>query len=217
MLSQSEENYLKAIFNLSQSDDRVSTNNIAEALNTKPSSVTDMMQKLSEKGLIDYVKYQGVCLTVEGRNRAISIIRNSRLWEVFLVEKLGYAWDEVHAIAEQLEHVHSDSLVDRLDAYLNFPTKDPHGDPIPDKKGRILAHRNELLSSLEQGDHCSIVGVKDSSSAFLKYLDRQQITLGTELCVRHVEEFDQSMIIEKSGKTFSVSHQTAQNIFVKKL
>jgi DtxR family Mn-dependent transcriptional regulator len=216
MLSQTEENYIKTIFNLSPSGKRVSTNQIADTLDTKPSSVTDMIQRLSEKKLVHYVKYQGVSLTSSGLERAVAIIRNSRLWEVFLVDKLGYSWDEVHAIAEQLEHVRSETLIDRLDRFLNFPEIDPHGDPIPNKKGEMAPRKSHLLSSVLPGEECSIVGVKDSSSDFLKYLDRLKIKLGTLLKVIRVEKYDQSITLESSGESLVISHQTAQNLFIKK-
>ena len=172
MLSQTEENYLKAIYSLSvHSTKSASTNAIAKKLNTKASSVTDMIQKLSEKELVDYKKYKGSTLTKTGFDVSVDIVRKHRLWEVFLVNHLNYNWDEVHDLAEQLEHVNSDSLIDRLDDFLGFPTHDPHGDPIPDKNGIIEHHKNIMLSSISENKNCVIVGVKDSSSALLYCLD----------------------------------------------
>ena len=135
----SEENYLKTIYHLTTaSDAEVSTNAIAEKMETKASSVTDMLKKLAEKGLINYKKYQGVSLTQDGKLAAKMSVRKHRLWEVFLVEKLGFSWDEVHDIAEQLEHIKSEKLINKLDDFLDNPTEDPHGDPIPDREGRII-------------------------------------------------------------------------------
>lgn len=153
MFTYSEENYIKTIFHLEQKAlEGVSTNAIAEQMDTKASSVTDMIKKLSEKGVINYVKYQGVTLTQEGRKTALSIIRKHRLWEVFLVETLDFSWDEVHEIAEQLEHIHSEKLIDRLDKLLDFPKYDPHGDPIPTKDGTFSERDKILLSELTVGE-----------------------------------------------------------------
>ena len=215
-LSYTEENYLKAIFSLSKkSGGAVSTNHIADKLATKPSSVTDMIKKLAEKKLVDYKKYQGVTLTNEGRKTAVSIIRNHRLWEVFLVEKLDFKWDEVHEFAEQLEHIKSDQLIERLDAFLNFPTHDPHGDPIPDKDGNIEQNLREPLSSIDKDKTCILVGVNDSSSDFLKFLDTSYIKLGSTIKVLHKEGFDNSMRILIDKNEISISHQITKNLLVK--
>jgi DtxR family Mn-dependent transcriptional regulator len=215
-LSYTEENYLKAIFSLSKkSEGAVSTNHIAEKLTTKPSSVTDMIKKLAEKKLVNYKKYQGVKLTSIGRETAVSIIRNHRLWEVFLVEKLDFKWDEVHEFAEQLEHIKSDKLIERLDAFLNFPTHDPHGDPIPDKDGNIEQHTREPLSNIGKNGTCILLGVNDSSSDFLKFLDKSNIKLGCTIKVLHKEEFDNSMHIQIDKNKISISHQITKNLLVK--
>src|SRR5690606_30039252 len=178
MFTYSEENYIKAIFHLQHiSVEGVSTNAIADQMDTKASSVTDMIKKLAEKDLINYVKYQGVTLTEKGRKTALSIIRKHRLWEVFLVEKLDFTWDEVHEVAEQLEHIHSEKLIDRLDKLLDFPKFDPHGDPIPSKDGKFQERDKILLSELPVGEGGICVGVKDSSSSFLKFLDKNGIAL----------------------------------------
>ncbi|MFC2109022.1 metal-dependent transcriptional regulator [Bacteroidota bacterium] len=216
-LSQTEENYLKAIFSLSLSLSKaVSTNAIAEKLETKASSVTDMIKKLSEKELVDYKKYQGVSLTVGGKALAIRIVRKHRLWEVFLVKHLNFRWDEVHDVAEQLEHVKSTKLISQLDEYLEFPTHDPHGDPIPDEDGNIDFHAGVMLSSITLSEKVVVVGVKDSSSSFLKYLDSSGIKLGSLVEVVHKEEFDNSMVIHIEGKRLSISNQISKNLFVKK-
>jgi DtxR family transcriptional regulator, Mn-dependent transcriptional regulator len=217
-LTQTEENYLKAIFSLSlEASKAVSTNAIAEKLATKASSVTDMVKKLSEKKLVNYKKYQGVALTVLGREIAVKIIRKHRLWEVFLVKHLDFSWDEVHDVAEQLEHVKSTKLVQQLDAFLEYPTHDPHGDPIPDAEGNIPVHTDLVLASLEVGASCILIGVKDTSTSFLKYLDSSEITLGTEIDIQHKEDFDNSMSLQIGEKKLSVSQQITKNLLVKKI
>lgn len=215
-MTHSEENYLKIIYHLSQQSGKgVSTNAIAGVMESKPSSVTDMVQKLAEKGLVDYKKYQGVLLTEEGTFAALMIIRKHRLWEVFLVEKLDFSWDEVHDVAEQLEHIKSDKLTDKLDAFLGFPTEDPHGDPIPDPKGNITAIDKKLLSEILPGKIVICVGVKDSSAQFLQYLDKQQIALGASIEVISREDFDNSVHLKIKDRQFSVSNKIASNLFVK--
>lgn len=212
----SEENYLKAIYHLSKHGTvSVSTNAIAEKMQTKASSVTDMVKKLDEKELVDYVKYQGVSLTEKGRLAATSVIRKHRLWEVFLVNELNFSWDEVHEVAEQLEHIKSEKLTNELDAFLDFPTHDPHGDPIPDKDGNIKATEKVLLSQLEEGQIGICVGVNDSSTDFLKYLDKQNIALGTEIKVVSKEAFDESMTIMTNDTSLSISKLISNNIYVK--
>ena len=216
MITLTEENYIKAIYHLGkQGAMTVSTNAIAQEMNTKASSVTDMVKKLSEKSYVVYKKYQGVSLTDEGKRIATGIIRKHRLWEVFLVEKLNFSWDEVHEVAEQLEHIKSDKLINQLDAFLEFPTHDPHGDPIPDKSGKIKKIDKILLSQAEVGDHCICVGVKDSSSEFLKYLDKNKIALGSNLTVSSKEPFDNSMTIKMDSGEFTISNVIANNLFVK--
>lgn len=217
MLSKSEENYLKAIYSISINTNKsVSTNQIANKLETKASSVTDMIKKLSDKGFVDYKKYQGTTLTVAGKNIAVKTLRSHRLWELFLVNNLAYNWDEVHELAEQLEHVKSNSLVDRLDRFLEFPSHDPHGDPIPDKYGNIEHHKNVMLSSIKKNDSCIIIGVKDSSSAFLKFLDNSKIKLDCLIKVIAKEEYDNSMIIQINESLLSISDQVSRNLYVKK-
>lgn len=216
-LTHTEENYLKAIYSLSSHKKKsVSTNNIAKKLHTKASSVTDMIKKLSEKGFISYKKYQGVHLSSLGEKIAVRIIRRHRLWEVFLVNKLNYNWDEVHDLAEQLEHIKSDSLIDKLDEFLNFPTHDPHGDSIPDKNGNMQQQKKVMLASIPIGKKCTVIGVKDSSP-FLKYLDALNIKLGSVLTIMDIIEFDKSMLIKNEGVSNAISHQIAQNLFVTKL
>src|SRR5690554_703429 len=175
----SEENYLKTIFHLEQhSEGSVSTNDIAERMNTKASSVSDMLRKLADKGLLNYVKYQGVTLSPKGRETALNVIRKHRLWEVFLVEKLNFNWDEVHDLAEELEHIQSDELTNRLDAFLGFPSFDPHGDPIPDMNLKLKKVDKELLFELTTGQSGIFVGIRDSNNDFLQFLDKLEIKVG---------------------------------------
>jgi DtxR family transcriptional regulator, Mn-dependent transcriptional regulator len=212
----SEENYLKAIYHLTSSTDtEVSTNGIAEMMETKASSVTDMLKKLAEKDLVNYKKYQGVSLTENGKSAAKMIVRKHRLWEVFLVEKLNFSWDEVHDIAEQLEHIKSEQLINRLDDFLGNPTEDPHGDPIPDANGRIVKIEKQLLSELTENQIGVCVGVKDTSSDFLKYLDKQEIALGSKIEFLSKESFDLSVKIKVDSKELSISNKIASNLFVK--
>nr|WP_294927071.1 metal-dependent transcriptional regulator [uncultured Flavobacterium sp.] len=212
----SEENYLKAIYHLTASNDaEVSTNAIAEMMDTKASSVTDMLKKLAEKDLVNYKKYQGVSLTENGRLSAKMIVRKHRLWEVFLVEKLHFTWDEVHDIAEQLEHIKSEQLINRLDDFLGNPTEDPHGDPIPDANGRIIKIEKHLLSELTESQIGICVGVKDTSSEFLKYLDKQEIALGSRIEFLSKESFDLSVKIKIDARELSISNKIASNLFVK--
>lgn len=213
-----EENYLKAIYHISQySNSGISTNAIAKKVNSKASSVTDMLKKLADKNLITYIKYKGVNLTEEGRLKAIDIVRKHRLWEVFLVDKLNFSWDEVHDIAEQLEHIKSPKLINELDAFLDFPTHDPHGDPIPDKNGQIQRTNKIVLSKALVGERYTCVGVIDSSSEFLKYLDKYEIGIGTEISVEDKEAFDQSMTFKINDRVMVMSKAITNNMYVKKL
>ncbi|MFT6064570.1 MAG: DtxR family Mn-dependent transcriptional regulator [Paraglaciecola sp.] len=217
MFTLSEENYLKAIYHLeSGSKKGISTNAIAKSLETKASSVTDMIKKLSEKEVVLYIKYQGVTLTEFGRKTAANIVRKHRLWEVFLVEKLNFSWDEVHDVAEQLEHIKSPKLINQLDALLGFPTHDPHGDPIPDKEGNVNTIDKILLSTLHKDESGFCVGVNDSSSEFLRFLDKKKITLGKKITVLEKEDFDDSLFIEIDGEKLSISKKIANNLYLKK-
>lgn len=216
IMTYSEENYLKAIYHLSLFQKKgVNTNAIAKMLDSKASSVTDMVKKLAEKSLVEYQKYQGVTLTEKGLLAAKMIVRKHRLWEVFLVEKLGFAWDEVHDVAEELEHIKSEKLIDKLDEFLEFPSEDPHGDPIPNAKGEIKKVDKKLLSELKVTQKSICVGVKDSSADFLKYLDKQQISLGSKLEIIEIEHFDLSMKVLVNGIEISLSNKIASNLFVK--
>lgn len=216
MHSFTEENYLKAIYHLSdQNSTEVTTNAIAEVTNTKAASVTDMLKKLADKKLINYIKYQGVTLTEIGTKAAVNIIRKHRLWEVFLVEKLGFKWDEVHDIAEELEHINSTTLVDRLDDFLGNPAADPHGDPIPDRTGNFLHKKLLKVSEMKQGQAGTISGVNEHSSVFLKHLEKLRLTLGTKVKVTELIEFDGSIILAVDGiKELTISREVAKNILV---
>jgi len=215
-LSFAEENYLKAIYHLSSAGQlQVNTNAIAEKLNTKPASVSDMIRKLSDKEVISYVKYQGVNITKKGKKRALLVIRKHRLWEVFLVSKLGFHWDEVHDIAEQLEHIKSSLLIARLDEFLGFPKFDPHGDPIPDEEGVISSKPRIILSDLGLGEEAELVSMKDTGNAFLKYLDRIQLKIGSKIQTMEIMEFDGSREILSNGdKKITISQQVADNLLV---
>lgn len=217
LMTRSEENYLKTIFHLGGGDAKsITTNAIAEQMETKPSSVTDMAKKLSDKGLVNYVRYQGVSLTDAGVKTALSIIRKHRLWEVFLVKKLDFTWDEVHEVAEQLEHIKSEKLIDKIDELLDFPKYDPHGDPIPTKDGKFQERDEKLLSEMPINATGVCVGVKDSSVPFLKFLDKNKIALGNGIKVLDKEDFDNSLRIQMEGKEMRISHQIASNLYVKK-
>lgn len=215
-LSFAEENYLKAIYHLSSSGQKqVNTNAIAERLETKPASVSDMIRKLSAKEVINYVKYQGVNITEIGKKRALSVIRKHRLWEVFLVNKLNFHWDEVHEIAEQLEHIHSSLLISRLDEFLDHPKFDPHGDPIPDEDGMIYTKPMIVLSELSQGTVSKLVSMVDTGTTFLNYLDKIGMKIGTKIKILDTVEFDGSMEIEADhNKLITISKQVADNLLV---
>ncbi len=214
-LSLSEENYLKAIFSLGMNQQSVSTRAIARELKAKDSSVTDMVKKLSTKGLLDYVKYKGVSLTGSGRKASLVVIRRHRLWEVFLVEKLGFRWDEVHNIAEQLEHIQSGELVNRLDEFLGFPERDPHGAPIPNREGDMPKQAQILLSDAECGHNFTIVRVKDDSSGFLQYLDATGIGIGDTLTLLRRIDYDDSLQMSlEGGKEVQISRKVSDQILV---
>lgn len=217
MNSFTEENYLKAIFKLSENNkEGVSTNSIADLLETKPSSVTDMIKKLADKKLLKHEPYKGVSLTNKGREIAISIIRNHRLWEVFLVEKLEFKWDEVHDLAEELEHINTHQLTERLDKFLGFPKHDPHGDPIPDKEGNVIQHKDETLADLKENEIGIVVGVKEHSKSYLNYLESLHLVLGAEIKVDSIVEFDATMRILVNNKKIVISNQASKNLIVKK-
>ena len=215
MYTKAEENYLKAIFKLSGKEkSTVSTNSIAEELQTKASSVSDMVKKLSEKDLINYMKYQGVSLTSTGNFLAVHIVRKHRLWEVFLVNHLNFKWDEVHDIAEQLEHIKSPELVSRLDAFLNYPNFDPHGDPIPNENGEFPKTTAIPLNEVQLKAIGKVVAVEIDDSSFLHYLDKLNISIGTHIEVLELNDFDNSIDIKIDDVHRHISIDVANNILI---
>jgi DtxR family transcriptional regulator, Mn-dependent transcriptional regulator len=216
--SHTEENYIKSIYHLQNADGTVSTNELAAELQTKAASVTDMLKKLKAKKLLHYEKYQGFKLSPEGRKVALGVVRKHRLWEFFLVDKLGFGWDEVHAIAEELEHISSIELVERLDAFLNFPKFDPHGDPIPDINGKMETSKQINLIDLELNQPAQVSAVGSQSTELLELLRHKNIGIGTKLEVKKKFSFDHSIEIKiRNIPAFSISQQLAQTLFVKPL
>lgn len=219
MFSPTEENYLKAIYLLTEKDSAraVATNELSAQMNTRAASVTDMLKRLADKRLIHYKKYKGVMLTTTGKSQALAIVRKHRLWEYFLVEKLKFQWDEVHAVAEELEHVKSEALIDKLDSYLNNPKFDPHGDPIPDRLGKLSASGFKNLTSLKVNEKGKVAAVIEQQPAFLKYLDKLHIHMSTPLKVVEHIAFDKSMTISiNQTATVNISHEVAKNILITK-
>jgi DtxR family Mn-dependent transcriptional regulator len=213
--STSEENYIKAIFHL-QKGGKVTTNELAAELQTKPASVTDMLKKLSIKKLVHYKAYHGFTLTNDGRKVALLIIRRHRLWEFFLAEKLKFSWDEVHAVAEDLEHVSSKKLIDKLDEYLGFPRFDPHGDPIPDANGKIETSKQVCLTELPLNKTAVVCYVSDQSKEMLELLGHKKIAIGTRLEVKRKFNFDNSLEIKiRQQSPINISEQLSKNIFAK--
>lgn len=213
--STSEENYIKAIYHL-QKEGSVTTNELAAELQTRPASVTDMMKKLRTKKLVHYEAYKGFRLTPDGRKLALIIIRRHRLWEFFLAEKLKFSWDEVHAVAEDLEHVSSKKLIDKLDEFLGFPRYDPHGDPIPDASGKIETSKQVCLADLPLNKTALVCYVSDQSTEMLELLSHKKIGIGTRLEIKKKFNFDQSLEIKVRQQTATtISGDLAKNIFVK--
>ncbi len=215
-ISFTEENYIKAIFHLSGNGEKeVFTNDISDYLKTKPASVTDMYRKLAQKELIHHVKYQGVTMTALGKKAALHIIRKHRLWEVFLVEKLHFSWDEVHEVAEQLEHIQSPLLTKRLDEFLGFPQYDPHGDPIPNEHGEMSLFKKKTLDEAQIGEKGAVVGVQDTSAVFLKYLDKIGVRIKSYIELLDRVEYDGSLeIVVDRERRSVISQQVAKNIFI---
>jgi len=214
MYTLAEENYLKAIYKLSLLTENVSTNQIAAELVTKASSVTDMLRKLAEKLLINYTRYQGVSLTTAGEKVAINIIRRHRLWEYFLVEKLHFKWDEVHEMAEEMEHISSTELIDRLDEFMGFPSRDPHGDPIPDSQGNFKKNDLKPISALDVNACGIISGVRDHSSAFLQYLEKQNLTIGKKITIKEIITYDNTVVLQMENKLLQISRDVANNLLI---
>ena len=241
MLSQTEENYLKSLLHLAMEKEvggdsgdggargdvgravkgdvgggggEVGTNELAAYLGVKPASVNDMLKKLKEKKLVNYEKYGKISLTDEGRKKAVDVVRKHRLWETFLYEKFDFTWDEVHEVAEQLEHIQSAKLVDKLDEFLNFPAYDPHGDVIPNAKGEMPVVHKKTLQEEEVGHRCTMVAVKDNSAPFLQYVNKMGLSINNKIKVLARHSYDQLIEIEVNGKTCSISPRFAQNIVI---
>jgi len=217
MTTTTEENYLKAIYHLSTGrSEAVLTSEIAQMMSTTAASVTDMIKRLSEKNLITYERYKGVRITRKGEKLALSIIRRHRLWEVFLTDILKFQWDEVHEMAEELEHVSSDELVTRLDAYLGYPRFDPHGDPIPDANGKLQASGQHQMVNCEPNRKYIISGVNDHSTAFLQFMSKKGLTPGVRFLILEIDNYDKSMfLLLDDGKTTYLSHDISKNILVR--
>jgi DtxR family transcriptional regulator, Mn-dependent transcriptional regulator len=218
-ISITEENYLKAIYKLSVfGSGKVSNNAIAGILAVNPPSVLEMLRKLDKKKLITYDKAKGAKLTAQGKKVAVTTIRKHRLWEVFLAEKLGFGWDEIHEIAEQMEHIQSDELIARLDKFLGHPKFDPHGDPIPDPHGELDRPEGMPLSLGQLNREYKVTGVKDHRDEFLKFLSRTGLALGAKVKVLAFEPYDDSMIIAVNGKREgALSKKVTENLIVKKI
>lgn len=213
--SASKENYIKAVFHLQQEQENVTTNSLAEALQTKPASVTDMLKKLKTQKLLQYEKYKGVRLSADGKKLAVQIIRKHRLWEYFLVEKLQFGWEEVHEIAEELEHISSKKLIDRLDAFLDFPQSDPHGDPIPDANGKMPLLEQSAVADMPLNSTGMVNGISDQSVEMLELLKHKNIQLGTRLEIKKKFEVDGSMEIKiRNQLPVNISEHVAKNLLV---
>ena len=217
-LSQAEENYLKAIFKICESDNKqASTNAIASELDMTAAAVSDMLKRLSAKGLVHYKRHHGVTLTENGNQLATMLVRKHRLWEVSLCEMLDFSWDEVHEIAEQLEHIQSDELIERLDHFLGQPKFDPHGDPIPDSEGNFAQRKQLPLAALQEGETGIVVGVQEHSPAFLQFLDKMKLGLGVKVSVKEIFEFDHSMAVGlEKGEEITISSKVTENLLVQK-
>lgn len=217
MLSTTEENYLKALLQLTMMQEEkaeAGTNELATQLGVKPATANDMLKKLREKGLINYEKYGKSSLTETGRKIAIEVVRKHRLWETFLYEHLGFTWDEVHEVAEQLEHIQSSKLIDRLDQFLHYPAFDPHGDVIPTSTGEMKIPAKKTLNEEEVGHQCKMVGVKDNSATFLQYVDRVGLRMHDHIKVLSRQPYDELIEIEVNGRKSSVSPRFAENIVI---
>ena len=216
MLSFTEENYLKCIYKLAERSKgaRVSTNAIATQIKSSAASVSDMLKKLAEKELIEYQKYKGVNLSTKGKEEATQLIRKHRLWETFLVDKLKFDWHEVHEIAEELEHIKSDELINRLDSFLGNPKFDPHGDPIPTAHGKFTMRRQQRLDQAKLGSHVEVLGVLEHGKEFLTYLNNLKIQIGTRFVIKDKIEFDQSLKIVLEGQPILLTREVCQKLLV---
>ena len=211
----SEENYLKTLYKLEDSQVK-KVNNIAlsKALNLNPATVLEMVRKLKDKKLVEVLPDKSMVLTDKGRKKALSIIRKHRLWEVFLVEKLNYKWNEVHDLAEQLEHIESNDLMKRLEEFLGFPSVDPHGDPIPDENGKLKKVKTQPLNAAPHKKKLKILALGNSSDEFLKYLNKIDVAIGDTIVISDVEGFDQSVTIQHKKSSITISNEAASNLLV---
>lgn len=217
MLSFTEENYLKALVQLTVFEEgatEVGVNKLASRLSVKPATVSDMVRKLKDKSLVNYEKYGKVNLTKKGLHSGMMVIRRHRLWETFLYDQLNFTWDEIHELAEELEHIHSKKLVNRLDQFLNYPEFDPHGDAIPNEKGEIIIPFRKILSDVAEGEVCKIIAVKDNTAEFLKYVDKIGLHINDKIKVVNKEQFDALTTISFKGNEMVVSPKLTDNIFV---
>lgn len=216
MITTTEENYLKAIYSLNQDRNgkELGTNELASHLRISPATVSSMLRKLKEKELIDYEKYGAISLLKEGEAIAFAVIRKHRLWETFLVEKMDFTWDEIHDVAEQLEHIKSNKLVDQLDKLLDFPEYDPHGDPIPDANGKIRGRHKTTLEKESVGKPLKVVGVKNDSPEFLRHITQLGIIINSKICIKSSFEFDDTLEVEIEGVSKMISQKVANNIYV---
>ena len=216
MNSLTEENYLKAIFHLLDFENQVTVNELSKFLQIKMPSVNSMMKKFADKNWVIYETYKPIKVTELGRKEAAIVVRKHRLTEMFLVEKMGFGWENVHEIAEQLEHVHSEDFFDKMDEILNFPKVDPHGEPIPDKDGIIITQNLKKLSECKVNDMVILTSVTISTDDFLNYLNQRNLALGAEILIKNIEKFDGSMQIEFSDRTEVLSKMVCEKLLVKK-
>lgn len=217
MNSFTEENYLKAMFNLSEKSGEVTVKELSETLHIKMPTVNSMVKKLAAKGFLNYAAYRPIQLTEHGKREALSIIRKHRLTEMFLVEKMGFGWEEVHEVAEQIEHIHSPQFFAKMDELLDFPSVDPHGSPIPDASGKIRWKTYETLSQIMPGETVRLVAVTRSNDEFLKYLNTKNINLDIQIEVLEKEKFDQNMTVRFHGKISVLSPKVTEKLLVEKL
>jgi len=215
MISLSEENYLKAIFHLADKENTVTINEISKFLDVKMPSVNNMMKKFAEKNWVRYESYKPLKITDSGKKQAALVVRKHRLTEMFLVEKMNFGWENVHEIAEQLEHIHSETFFDKMDEILNFPKYDPHGEPIPDKDGNIIAQDLKKLSECEKHQKVIFTSVTISDDDFLTYLNIKNLELGKEIEVLDIEKFDKSMTVKIDQTPTVLSKIVCDKILVK--
>ena len=215
MISLTEENYLKAIFHLMNTENTVTINELSKFLNVKMPSVNNMMKKFAEKGWVIYESYKPLKITDSGKKQAALVVRKHRLTEMFLVEKMNFGWETVHEIAEQLEHIHSETFFDKMDELLNYPKYDPHGEPIPDKEGNIIAQDLKKLSSCEIGEQAIFTAVTITDDDFLSFLNEKKLVLGKKIKVLNIEKFDKTMLVKVHGEEIILSKMVCDKILVK--